>query len=420
MFKTNNKQMIGKHLSDLITNSEYKSDRQFGIAYLALRYGAVNHDDIPNMQNRICQIKKGNKGVQIEDLPIFSEFLGVSIEDILSAGTALAPASNRKSNYSIAFSKDSAEWEAYVNRDDKLFLNPDEYNKTAIDYALEAGNYPFLKYLMDKGYIWFVGDDKKEYALGFGAGTSIERRQIGYIDVLDCRMKEQDNLRFRMIALAIEAKDFSMLDKLHARELPLLYTISPRHHLTLKDTQLPSSSNVRSMLESIAASENEAISYFFDEFETDDAINGLKSTFIFPYAGQVLDLLVKSKRTQESKRFLEKSIDHNKRVQKQLLKLINNSTTSCKELNANLNPELYDDDYFKREALRDYYFYSNNPPTTGFLAYYMPFYTKGAAGFITNVINVTSSSNDTEVQFLIDELKKTYNTFINQFKTKEA
>ena len=42
-------------------------------------------------------------------------------------------------------------------------LNPDEYDKTAIDYALEAGNYPFLKYLTEKGYIWFVGEDKKEY-----------------------------------------------------------------------------------------------------------------------------------------------------------------------------------------------------------------------------------------------------------------
>ena len=30
-------------------------------------------------------------------------------------------------------------------------FNPDEYDKTAIDYALEAGNYPFLKYLTEKG-----------------------------------------------------------------------------------------------------------------------------------------------------------------------------------------------------------------------------------------------------------------------------
>lgn len=414
MFKTDNTK-IGKHLSDLIKNSEYKNDRQFGIAYLKLRDGDINPDDIQKMQNRICQIKKGNKSIQIEDLPIFSELLGVSIEDILSADTALAPASNRKSNYSIAFSKDPAEWESYMQRDDRLILNPDEYNKTVIDYALDAGNYPFLKYLTDKGYIWFVGDDKKEYYLGFGAGTSIKRREVGFIDSLDSRMKNQDDLRFKMIALAIRNKDFEMLTVLHAREIPLLYTINPIQHWTLNDTQLPSSTNVEQMIESIAASENTAISYFFDEFETDAEHNALRSTFVFPYAGRVLDELITGKRIAESKRFLEKAIDHNKKVQKNLKKLVDISKLSCKELNSGLpNSNYYDDAYFRREAWREYYFYAD----TGFVAYYMPFYAKNTTGFITNVINVAASSKNAEVQFLIDELKKTYNYFINQFEKK--
>lgn len=416
MFKTNNEK-IGKHLGDLIKNSEYKNDRQFGIAYLTLRDGEANPDDIQKMQNKICQIKKGNKGIQIEDLPIFSELLGVSIEDILSAGTALAPATNRKSNYSIAFSKDPAEWESYVQRDDRLILNPDEYDKTAIDYALEAGNYPFLKYLTDKGYIWFVGDDKKEYYLGFGAGTSIKRRKIGFHDPLEYRMKEQDDLRFKMIALAIQDKDFEMLNTLHAREIPLLYTINPVHHWTLKDKQLPSSHNVDQMIVNIAASENTTLSYFFDEFETEAAIIALRSTFVFPYAGQVLNGLINNKRYAESKRFLEKSIEHNKKVQKNLQRLVDKSIANCKELNSVLpNSSYYNDGYFKREAWREYYFY----PDSGFVAYYMPFYVKGTTGFITNVINVTASSKDQEVQFLIDELKKTYNTFAKQYERKEA
>lgn len=416
MFKTNNEK-IGKHLGDLIKNSEYKNDRQFGIAYLTLRDGEANPDDIQKMQNRICQIKKGNKGIQIEDLPIFSELLGVSIEDILSAGTALAPATNRKSNYSIAFSKDPAEWESYVQRDDRLILNPDEYDKTAIDYALEAGNYPFLKYLTDKGYIWFVGDDKEEYYLGFGAGTSIKRREIGFHDPLESRMKEQDDLRFKMIALAIQDKDFEMLNTLHAREIPLLYTINPVQHWTLKDKQLPSSHNVDQMIVNIAASENTALSYFFDEFETEARINASRSTFVFPYAGQVLNGLINNKRYAESKRFLEKSIEHNKKVQKNLQRLVDKSIANCKEFNSVLpNSSYYDDAYFKREAWREYYFY----PDSGFVAYKMPFYAKDTTGFITNVINVTASSKDQEVQFLIDELKKTYHTFAKQYERKEA
>ena len=263
MFKTNNEK-IGKHLGNLIKNSEHKNDRQFCIAYLTLRDGEANPDDIQKMQNRICQIKNGKKGVQIEDLPIFSDLLGVSIEDILSAGTVLTLVLNRKTNYSIAFSNDPSEWEAYIKRDDKLILNPDEYDKTAIDYALEAGNYPFLKYLTEKGYIWFVGDDKKEYYLGFGAGTSIKRREIGFLDTL-------------------------------AREIPLLYTINPIQHWTLNNKQLPSSSNIEQMIDSIATSDNTAISYFFEEFETEAELNSLRSTFVFPYAGQILDSLSAAK-----------------------------------------------------------------------------------------------------------------------------
>lgn len=416
MFKTDNTK-IGKHLADLIKNSEYKNDRQFGIAYLKLRDEEADPDDIQKIQNRICQIKKGNKGVQIEDLPIFSELLGVSIEDILSAGTALAPVTNRKSNYSIAFSKEPAEWESYINRDDKLILNPDEYDKTAIDYALEAGNYPFLKYLMDKGYIWFVGNDKQKYYLGFGAGTSIKRREIGFHDPLEYRMKMQDDLRFKMIALAISDKDFAMLDKLHARELPLLYTINPIRHYTLRDKQLPDSPNIKQMIESIAASENTAISYFFDAFETEVESNALRSTFVFPYAGRVLDALITGKRTAESKRFLQRAIEHNMSVQKNLQELVDKSEASYKDLNCEApKASHYDDAYFRCESWREYYFY----PDTGFVAYCMPFFLKNATGFITNVINVTASSNDAEVQFLIDELRKTYNTFIRQFEEKEA
>lgn len=415
MYKTDNER-IGRHLSDLIRKSPYKNDRQFGIAYLNLRdNGKVNPDDIQKMQNRICQIKKGNKGIQIEDLPIFSELLGVSAEDILSAGTCLAPVSSRKTNYSIAFSKDPADWKKYIEREDKPFLNPDEFNKTVIDYALEAGNFKFLKYLMDEGYIWFVGNDKKEYYIGFGAGTSVKRREL-YFDVLDSRLKEQDDLRFRMISLAIENKAFEMLDTLKARELPLLYTINPVQHWTLRDTKLDLTPNISSMIESIAVSENTALSYFFDEFETEAESNALKSTFIFPYAGQVLDLLIKNHRTAESKRFLEKSIEYNKKVQKHLQSLVDKSKESCRELYKDSKSEYYDEAYFRREAWREYYFY----PDTGFIAYYMPFYSKNTTGFITNVINVTASSGDSEVQFLIDELKRTYNTFIKQFENKEA
>ncbi len=416
MYKTDNA-LIGRYLSDLIKRSPYGNDRQFGIACLKERDGVnYNPDDIQKMQNRICQIKKGNKGIQIEDLPIFSKLLGVSCEDILSGGKALAPFLNRKTNYSIAFSKDPKEWEEYINREDKPFLNPDEFGKTVIDYALEAGNFKLLKHLMDQGYIWFVGKDKNDYYLGFGAGTSVKRRKIGYTDVLDVMLKEQDDLRFRMISLAIENKDFDMLTELKARELPLLYTINPVQHWSLRDMSLPSTPNVTGMIENIAASANTVLSYFFDEFEIEEENRPLKSTYVFPYAGQVLDLLIRNRRISETKRFLEKAISHNKKVQKRLLELVDRSKESCRKFYRDAKSNYYDEAYFEHEAWREYYFY----PETCFIAYHMPFCSKNTTGFITNIINVTVSSSDSEVHFLIDELKETYNTFIKQFEKKET
>ena len=64
MYKVDNKR-IGKYLSKLIDNSRFKNDRQFSIAYLHLTKTPESTENIQNMQNRICQIKKGNKSIQI-------------------------------------------------------------------------------------------------------------------------------------------------------------------------------------------------------------------------------------------------------------------------------------------------------------------------------------------------------------------
>ncbi|MDE5590673.1 MAG: hypothetical protein K2J60_16290 [Acetatifactor sp.] len=418
------KEKIGKHIAELIDASEYKSDRQFGIAYLKLRYGSLDEAAIPNIQNRICQIKKGNKWIQIEDLPIFAELLRVSIEDIVSAGTSYAPVTSRVTNYSIASSNDPDEFEAYVKRADKLFLNPDEYNKTVIDYALEAGNYQFLKYLMDKKHIWFVGPDKKEYhnsfgeyAAGFGAGTDIKRRAPGYVDILDTWLKDKDDLRFKMISLAIKHNDFDMLNRLHAKEIPLLYTINHFLIFNPKEDKLPESKNVTQFLQNIATCPNTTLAYFFEPFTIESAIGDDKNTFFFPYAGNVLDIMIKNKASNTA-RFIEMATKYNKTVLAQLLKQIDNGINLSKEYYDRLNcPEVYNDVFIRNEALRDYYFYSN----TGFVAFTAPRFAKKDAvnGFITNVIHVTSKSSDAELQFLINELNEIYDTFVKYLDEKE-
>jgi hypothetical protein len=175
------------------------------------------------MANRMSQIIKGTKAIQTYDLPIFTELLGVTCEQILSAGEYCVPKNRRTTNYSIAFSKSKKEWDEYIRREDKLILNPDEYDKTVIDYAIEAGNYKFIKYLMDKEYIWFVSNEHEHmfFYQTFGAGTSIERRKLGFHDMLQYKLNSEDNLRMGIIALAVANNDVKTLEMLKAIDIKM-------------------------------------------------------------------------------------------------------------------------------------------------------------------------------------------------------
>ena len=440
MFKIYNKK-IGEYIAELIKSNQYKSDREFARKYIAKRDGildesTIDYSVIQNMQNRICQIKKGNKCIQIEDLPIFADLLGVSIENILSAGTSCAPSTTRVTNYSIAFSNNPDEWDSYINRNDKLILNPDEYNKTVLDYAFEFSNYKFLKYLMDKGYIWFVFDkgqelrkdknylhnsmtDKENYSSvfwghgfdSFGAGTSIQRREFCYMDLLDLKLKTQDDLRFGMISLAIKNKDFDMLDRLRARELPMLYELHLTNFYFPEKLKLPESKNVNKLLQNIAICPNEILEYFFEAFTIESNYYKAKNTFIFPFAGNVLDLMIKNKATNVA-RFIEMAIKHNETVLSKLNKGIKNSIQSSKQYYDQFDRQEYSDEFIKKQSLRYYYFNSN----TGFISFHEAKFSKKGAwnSFLTNVVNVTTQSNNEKFNYLINELNETYNLIKNK------
>lgn len=226
MFTLKDNKEIGAYLSRLIRSRGYKSDRAFCKAYLEHEHREVNDDEVRKMANRMSQMLRGakGKGVQIYDLPVFCDLLGVTCEEILSAGTSFVMNGSRETNYSIVFSQNPKDWEAYVQREDKLILNPDEYGKTVIDYAIEFKNYKFIKYLIKNNYIWFDSRKEDTYCMTFGAGTSIERRNPINVDTFFQYTRLQDDLlRMDIIALAVQNKDRQILDELRAREIPELY-----------------------------------------------------------------------------------------------------------------------------------------------------------------------------------------------------
>ena len=129
MFVLAEKEEIGQYLAGCI-DEQFESRRQFCKKYLEAKGDQTDNEQIRNMSNRLSQILKGKKEIQLYDLPFFCRLLEKSCEDVLSAGKSHAPASMRLTNYTAAFSKDEGEWEEYVNRADSPILNADEYGKT--------------------------------------------------------------------------------------------------------------------------------------------------------------------------------------------------------------------------------------------------------------------------------------------------
>lgn len=399
MFYQIDNQEIGAYISGLIER-EFKSARQFCKAYLQTDgTKEPTNEEIQNMANRLSQIKKGTKAIQIYDLPIFSELLHVSFEQILSAGKCGETKNNRMTNYTVAQSHSEAEWIAYIEEKNKPILNPDEYGKTVLDYAIMFGNYDFLKFLVDKNYIWFDSRKDNDYVMTFGAGTSIQRikfeeRDNGVfirkpdMNDLQYKLATEDQLRMYIISFAADHNDLSMLKKLRAREIPELYYKAHYLSCVCPDFDVHYDKN---MVSHIAKSGDKVLDYFTEPFEIRDRIrykdgSNRKHIFVFPYISQLLDMLIEND-SPFLKTALEKSIKHNEDTKEKLKSLIRES----------INDGCYYGDYWK-EGIK---FHEN-----GSIVHFRD--TLAVAGIITNIARATKKSANPEINRLIKRLNDSY------------
>lgn len=393
MFKAEaNNEKIGQYLSCLI-DQKFKSRRAFCRKYLLLRDGDdPTEESLNNMSNRLAQIIKGKKAIQTYDLPYFTNLLEVSCEQILSAGECSVPIASRVTNYSIAYSKDPTKWEEYIQRDDKLVLNPDEYNMTVLDYALEFGNYEFIRFLIDNKYIWFDSGVRKDYFDTFGAGTSIKRRDAGYIDcALDLQLKMKDELRIKLIILAIANDDIATLHELRARELPQLYSAV--------DSLLPlipdfNESCSKRWLKYIANSNDVILDYFTETFEIASQVRYENSDnraqiFMFPYISNLLDLLI-TNNSPYAEKALRKALRHNENTLRSICKLANKTEGS----------QIHN---------RDLYFKENDD-----LVICQIIHGKGAISkVVTNMAHTTETPASPTLKLLTEQLNRSYSTIKN-------
>lgn len=401
MYRAEENNIIGEYIGKLIAR-KYCADRQFAIAYIKLRDGIEDEpasDEIQRVANKICQMKKGGKGIQINDLPLLSELLEVSVDSILSAGKVAKPAPARTTNYSVAFSEDKEVWKEYIERPDKLILNEDEYGKTVIDYAVEFGNYGFLRYLIDKNYIFLIDEDQQKYWGSFGSGTRIERRQPFNYDLLEYRMKEKDSLRTNIIALALENKDYKVLDEAKAREIPSLYEAS---YFYSRSLEIQKYYNPQ-MMKQIVASSDEVLVYFSTEFEIETNRKAL-CRLTFPYLGRLIDMAVKADRKATAS-MLKNALKHNQEVLKTIRKIGKVTENSFFDIR-----QYMDEKAIMEEILQDFHFYEENDT----VCFHSGVNSAGNfLGIFSNVIHVNASSKDKYIKSLIEDVNHSYNQVKN-------
>lgn len=390
---------IGAYLKKLI-EKKFPSNRQFCKKYLKTVGREVTDEELRKMGNRLSQILKGKKGVQIYDLPVFTDLLGVSCEEVLSAGKHFVPTSSHITNYDIAFSKNPTVWKKYVEREDKLILNYDEYGKTIIDYIFEFKNYKFLQYLLQEKVIWLV-DNSGYDGMTYGAGTNIKRREIGFTDnAMPLQIKYEDQIRTHAVALAIENKDADMLDKLCARENPGLHNIYSFFHGF--DSEKYYDEN---LVYAIANSDEKMLDYFSQEFVVED-LQKHQNRYIFPYIGNVIDEMLENNK-EGVELLIRRVLAHNKNVYEKLSKMIE---AACQIICDSSTMEL-DDDLKAGLRVRALYYFSLSEHKD-MVSYFYSTGRKTGEFFVSNIVNITRSSSSALMNELINESNEWYEKII--------
>ena len=421
MYELNDKK-IGAHLKELIDERGYKTTADFCRDYLKLKQPSqdITETILQNERNRFGAILKGDKKIQTHDLPILSELLCVSCEEILSAGKQYASTRNHVTNYEIAQSHDRKVWDEYMKREDTIFLNCDEYCKTVIDYALEFKNYAFMKYLLEENFIWFVDNSRENYEqYYYGADTSIKSNWNRF-DMPDQFMQrelyDKDKLRTQTAVLAIENGDCDILDAMHAREIPEL------HDVAIWGTDKLDFVKNRNddLIEAVAASENEEIlAYFSDEFPVQDRWRR-ENALMFPFLNDVIRIML-GNNNKCAVFIIRKMIAHNKSTYEKTNSLIKEACqteySAIQKNKEKIIKEAYENGIslaelkitFKTEEVKStmlsYFKFDKNTNVVSF-------FSGAKKGIATNIFGITRSKCSPEIKKLVDELNSWYNRII--------
>lgn len=404
MFRTATNEEIGKYLFKLIDekSDKFKSGRDFCKQYLFLEKGEQPSDDeIQKQANRLSGIKSGKYGLQIQDLGYYTELLEITCEELLSAGKSKPAFPDRYSNYTFAHSTDRGYWERYINNDDKLFLNADEYGKTILDYAFECENYGLIKFLTENNYITIVDNEStKDYVMTFMPPDKAMKYMSRNANKLNDEIINNDKIRTTVVALAIKKNDKYFLTKLRAREIPALYTICD-YGFSSQIDNFEDSYNDK-LTTAVANADKEILGYFSEPFSIKSEHS--EGVFIYPFLGRLLDKMI-SENNKNTVYVLERTLDYNRNVLDELSKKIAQAYIIFRKY--------CDDKEAFSGAVR--YFDMNDNGVFSFMNY-DPSDTSKPIKMKSNVIHISKKSKDEKINELISKINKIYFAIKNQSK----
>lgn len=409
MNNVKNNQEIGRYLEKLISEN-FDSRRKFCIKVLDVQFNAKpSEEQIANYSNKISQIIKGRKGIQIADLPIYANLLNVSCDEILSCGEKYIPIKNHMTNYQLAFSTDKKVWEKYINVEDSISLNYDEYGKSLIDYAFQFKNYDLVKYLISINYINIIPEkdfsDKANKGALWAAETSVKKNNRNYLyNPYVYERQTERNLRTNLIILAIKNKDYKMLERLHAREMPELYGMDYTCPIPYEDiikkyqSYQIETSCIDELIETIANSDENMIDYFSSEFNVQSRFNRT-NTVMYPYLDRIVEKMLLLN-IREVELPIRRITQHNKKMYEKLVKLIDEAHINmCERWGVELTQKEY------RKICKDIVINKNYN--------LIAFWNVKEKGILTDIFRIDENSSSPILRELIKESNEWYDKIIN-------
>ena len=407
MFEVKSNKEIGRFLGYLI-DSKYMKRNDFCRDYLKLSHTKISSESVTEsvkgMSNRLSQILRGQKSIQVYDLLYFSELLSVSCETILSAGSCNCETYARLTNYDVAGSKNKRLWNKYANANQETFLRCDEYGKTLLDYAFENENYKLLRYLYDNGYILFSEEcyshepDEEILRNYYGLVNEFENTAVNYRTMMNSSYGHgcvgiNQRWRNELISMAVENSDLPMLNEVLAREQRFMHNFYAG--MVLDELSDEYRTSIERLVSVIADSVNESVlNYFSEEYEIMWKTGRRENSGIYTYVciGEVADIMIKNNH-KGLELVLKNILKHNKNTEKKIQNLIDEY--AVREYSDYNNPEMYSD-YISRCI---HYSGNKRVVATNF---------SGCHNIASNIIQIKEESKDKYINLLIKKINEFY------------